>query len=518
MTTKIPWKWITRNVEPTIEKWITTPCSVVLIRGIRRVGKSSSVERVARKKNLSFINIYIKTNDEVVCQEIQTKLGLSSIVKIWDVGIKIVESIKTGKIIILEEIQNASDTLQVSLQEGIDKMAKEFMFSYDDWSKAGSLFLMGSLPEIVDAMIESRRHALYQRVTAKITVLPFNTKELCYLFKYFQLDQSPQLMLSFHTIFGSLPYLYFVAYQANLLHSSVTSQDLLESFFTSDLQKDCKDAGSFYSYQFGSEMAHALKAVELKNKKSEQVKYIEEKLNISTDRAWEMLQTLNQRYGVIKPVFHPMKKLEIDRFKIVDPIFIIAHSMEYFYNREDTHKSLPPNYISKLEIIEGAHLELWVQEILEDRYLLLSTNIFPHPDFPPEFICIEHSVRYDNKTPGSNKSEKDNANNYEIDLVISFPKTKRITFCSCKRSRAQVSQINLKSHVEQFCKHFPNGVGDRLHISNPSEWKSQYVHIYCIEDSNSDIPPETGVYYFSLQSLLDDFFKQIHIDDSDPEN
>jgi predicted AAA+ superfamily ATPase len=51
------WQWITRrSIEPTIEKWLHISSSVVLIRGQRRSGKSSTLKTCAKKLNKKSLN------------------------------------------------------------------------------------------------------------------------------------------------------------------------------------------------------------------------------------------------------------------------------------------------------------------------------------------------------------------------------------------------------------------------------------------------------------------------------
>jgi len=55
------WQWITRrSVEPTIEKWLHISSSVVLIRGQRRSGKSSTLKRCAKKLNKKVIELIVR--------------------------------------------------------------------------------------------------------------------------------------------------------------------------------------------------------------------------------------------------------------------------------------------------------------------------------------------------------------------------------------------------------------------------------------------------------------------------
>ncbi len=148
--THLPWPWISRIVEPTIEKWVKTSCSVVLIRGHRHCGKSSTVQRVCENLKIPYVIIYIKTNVRDIVEEFGFKLtgNKNSVQSIFEISDLILHHIREGKILILKEIQNCCDSLQVVLQEACDRMGYEIQHHYKHWKNAGSLFLMGSLPGI----------------------------------------------------------------------------------------------------------------------------------------------------------------------------------------------------------------------------------------------------------------------------------------------------------------------------------------------------------------------------------
>ena len=78
--------------------------------------------------------------------------------------------IKKGASLVLDEIQNASVNTQVSLQEALDSIAMEALHDPHSWRRAGSVIIMGSLPDAVDTMLEHHMAPLYHRIHAKVTV------------------------------------------------------------------------------------------------------------------------------------------------------------------------------------------------------------------------------------------------------------------------------------------------------------------------------------------------------------
>ncbi len=214
------WQWIERNIQAKIDNWAENAGAVILVRGHRRVGKTSSVVRAAKNyaqkhsiesdsmgvpKNLRILLVDVV--DSVVVDNARSLFGVP-IAGIFDVGLQIAVQIRDGNIVVIKEIQNASSSFQISLQRGIDFIAQMSMFDSDSWQKAGTLFLMGSIPGIVDAMVESNQSAIYRRVSGKVTVFPFNTVELIRLFRAFDLLSNPsslpnQLKVSFYPFFNS---------------------------------------------------------------------------------------------------------------------------------------------------------------------------------------------------------------------------------------------------------------------------------------------------------------------------
>ena len=138
-----PWQWITRSVEPTVEKWLHVSSSVVLIRGQRRSGKSSTLKRCAKKLNKKVIELFVRDDPVKLVEAAQAVFqqhndGQPLHVKgEFDIGNMIIKSIKNGYIVIIEEIQNASNSFQITLQQVCDTIAFDSLYCCREWEHAG---------------------------------------------------------------------------------------------------------------------------------------------------------------------------------------------------------------------------------------------------------------------------------------------------------------------------------------------------------------------------------------------
>lgn len=237
-----PSRWIvvSRNMQATVDKWVHTPASVILVRGHRRVGKSTIVTKSLEMHRKPFVTVYIASTDTDTLRNFQDKFQ-DPHVSLMQVGLKIAEKIQQGYSVVLEEMQNASSGIQISLQQGIDHLVYwSHTVSDDKYRRAGSLFLLGSISGMLDAMIESRKAALYQRVATKITILPFNTQEIYTLFSQYGLSNCPWMMLCLHTLFGGIPYGYYITHKAGLLHDQASRDAIVKKIFSSETPDDAE--------------------------------------------------------------------------------------------------------------------------------------------------------------------------------------------------------------------------------------------------------------------------------------
>jgi hypothetical protein len=418
-----------------VVKWINTPACVVVIRGHRRSGKSSTVKKIARQFNKKIIELFVSsdTNDFL-----KTSIIIFGTIGIqvrgaFEIGLAAVEAVKKGYIVIIEEMQNASQFVQLSLQQGIDNMAFKYMMYSSEWSTAGALFLMGSLP---DSMVESRIGALFQRITAKITVLPLDTLEMAILFNKFDITDT-SLMLSLHTIFGGKPFPYEIACKAKLLNgNNANIAVVIKQFFASELQSNFEDAADHLAKQLEKEYSLALKAVKQKTNKSEQ----EAKLNsdLKTNDAYHILyQDLYLRYGVIEPCYSVTNFKSIIKYDVTDPLSLLAMNGTCgSVRREDVLRDVCITDKALFEL-EGFHLERWIKEIAEDRRLLLNIASFPIPEVDLKKCVFTPKLVWDIK-------------DCEIDFIGSVLESNLLLLGSCKRNVEHVDHENLLAHLEKL--------------------------------------------------------------------
>jgi len=350
----------------------------------------------------------------------------------FDIGNLIIKSIKNGYIVIIDEIQNASNSFQVALQQVCDTIAFDSMYYCRKWEHAGCLFMMGSVPSLVDIIIENRRNPLFQRVSAKITVYQFDAIEMTQLFEHLGIS-NPSLQLSLHSIFGGKPHAYKIAYQAGLFQGDRTDmKDVVKEYFASELQNDVYDAKGYFELEFGATLAIAIKAVFDHKDKSTQVK------KAGNDGFQLLHNDLYCRYGVIQPCVKISNLSSIARYEVSDPLLNLIHGISSNdiaqIKREDVDR-VPQIPSHLIEIMEGLHFERWIKEIAQDRHLLCSTSCFPHLpcgmcDFTPKIVWDIKDV--------------------EIDILASHPVSNTLIYGSCKRNASKIDHKNLIEHVKKL--------------------------------------------------------------------
>ena len=68
----------------------------------------------------NLLHFIVAPDDSSFTKSVLSKLHITDTVPLLEFGVVIVEAVRNGAVVILDEIQNASPTLQVSLQRGID--------------------------------------------------------------------------------------------------------------------------------------------------------------------------------------------------------------------------------------------------------------------------------------------------------------------------------------------------------------------------------------------------------------
>lgn len=495
-------EWIPRNVELTIAKWMINPCSVVLIRGPRRIGKSSTVQKVASELLIQPITLYLVSDDNMMVSLTQNYFSrFHSIVHLFDVGMAIVLAVQQGQTVILDEIQNASNSLQVSLQYGIDYMAQQSLFHPLEWKNSGSLLLMGSVMSGVDDMIDNRKTPLYQRITAKITILSLNTSEMVDLFQKHNLLNNPIMMLLLQTLFRGRVHSYSIICKTDLLteHDEVVKRyNIINEVFASELQNDCIDGYSFSVGRYGHEIALALKAMCGKRNKGEQLAAIRDTLGKSLDEAFTFVDwVLHKRYHLVEPVYSVKNLKSVKRYLLLDPMINFAcstpNTIRHSPRREDILRAICPQFEEIFFGFERFFFERWICEIIEDRYLIAKIAPIPHISSESDIPRFLPKVDFDI------------AGDIEIDIIVSLPVSNIIVFGSCKRFPEHNDISGLRTH----CENFKNDscfseVLDELSLKSEN-LKEYLIHFNTSPCPSELLPTNANELIITLQELLQGF-------------
>jgi hypothetical protein len=512
------WPWFQRNVEGHVNELLRRPGTVLLVRGQRRVGKSSVIQHCLSNLNLEHKKLIVLQDDAsflAYCKHYLEK----DFDSIWALKDVFIDLLREGTTLVFEELQNASDIFQVFLQTLIDEIAYKRMHETPSWGKAGIIVLMGSLPNRVDEFVTSRRRPLYSRVKSRLSIQAFDTQEFCNVLKHFDITNA-SLILSLHTMFGGFPFLY-EEMEKHLYEPNIDRNELIKQFCASEHQMHVHIASSYLTDVFGDTIGDVLRyAMEgLKNVPKDgntkqpyknQLAKIKEKCNIDSDSAMRILkEELCGRFGVMELV-QRCTDGQLHSFQVTDPVIQFFQQV-VVPNRNITRPGLirELNYFSddQMDQLEGAHFETWVRDIIEDRYMTKALALLPHADFTFQDFC------------GINISPKtvfDGEKQAEVDFLASIPQRKILLVGSCKRNSSKTNHQNLRQHWENLAKipyTISKGIPKKEELSERG-WTVRYIHFCAFEDEagtlqrkilSSREATRDLIYGFTLAELLEDF-------------
>jgi hypothetical protein len=189
-------------------------------------------------------------------------------------------------------------------------------------------------------------------------------------------------------------------------------------------------------------MSVGLRAVHTCKELKLQIKEMEDKLpkNVAHNAYDILCNQLYHRYGVIAPQYSLKNLTKIHSFKIVDSMLnlTLANMDENIAKRQDIVRTSPIKAI-KLNQYEGFHLEEWIRDIVQDRYLIARAPPFPVL-FKETYLCTTTPHLIWDITKSS----------VEIDFLFGFPDVNMIVVGSCKRCVTKVNQNNLKNHWDNL--------------------------------------------------------------------
>lgn len=148
-----------------LEKWLRRPAVVVSV-----LGDVDGVVDSLRTANVDYVLVAIHPDEAETVRRISEVLGP---VGVWNMGRRIVERIREGTTVVLSDFGNVSKSLQISLQEGIDRMNYDSKFgAREEWAAAGNLLLVNSCSESASKLLYSYMAPLYRRVVATVVLPP----------------------------------------------------------------------------------------------------------------------------------------------------------------------------------------------------------------------------------------------------------------------------------------------------------------------------------------------------------
>jgi len=255
---------------------------------------------------------------------------------------------------------------------------------------AGCIVMTGSIPDKVDDILDRCTDPLFQRVHQKITILQFNTFEICRMFKHLYGGKklTGEFVLALFSLFGGRSHLYKQAWRSGLISDpeNFDRKLLVDALITKEYQGSNLDGYNRLELSEGMERALEVIAKCEGQEKKSQISEVKSKLGCSMDEAKIVLSRLHTQYALIQPIQNWDDLSRTETFVLSDVAVKTARMLSRFVTRreEDVSRSIE-DFDSELNRLEGQHFKVLVRRILEDTPI--KWRILPHADFDATIDC-----------------------------------------------------------------------------------------------------------------------------------
>ena len=485
------WEWVPRSVERKVRAIFVKHAFVLHVQGRRRIGKSSTVRRVASELQRLFL--FVTTGGNIVesfknaikdhgrepaeadspeLREILAKGQLAE--DNWDAMDIIRRIIELGGIVILDEIQRAETSFQVLLQAFIDSMQYKTLQKRSATANWGGLVFMGSEPTRVLEVLEGSHRPLYHRVTERVHIFPFLPHELQAMFEMHSIESS-QTKVMLYTLCGGVPLLYQHLCKDGRLHNAVHADEVLHSLYGGSSPFG-NDVANFYERELDAQESRIVRQVYRKpmstlsdvasavGKKPEDVRQIMNRL---------LEQNLVcSLYPISYSVATMSSQNYHERFRVSDNPICAFRTLYEEFGRQAMVASQPdPPMVdmSTLQTLEGAAFERWIPSIISDRPTESQSSPFPAYNYKGELMPVREQPRICVGT------------DVEIDLILVFLLHKTVVFGSSKRTYTYQSHADLHKKAAQFRRKIKDARASGCNSSAPKY--ADVLESYMIDES-----------------------------------
>lgn len=297
MLSQPEWRWFSRDLERDINETVTHAQQVgravwLYVRGRRQTGKTQTVIRLLEKLQK---HRYIKLVVGLELQNLTYGLGLDATCypDLLKVTQAMTDMILDGVVIAIDEIQNASLTLQQLLQGVIDTVKGKV---FQDRRVEGGLILLGSKPPSTDELVEGAGKPLWHRMTHHRTVTEFLPYEMERVFSHFNI-RSGKSKVMIMVLTGSFPQLL-----ERLAVENVMNDAIHEKVGTAikAILKGTTELVDFLESEFGEPWTTIARIAICGKSPGDVLSDIEKKLPGEALSIATKLRLLDMRYGVIR--------------------------------------------------------------------------------------------------------------------------------------------------------------------------------------------------------------------------
>lgn len=415
----------------------------VVITGRRRIGKTELIQEFVKKNNKEYLYFFVtKKRSTNLLREFNNQFNQKrkseAIFLDWDSFIKeLLEfCLQNEVILIFDEFQEF-----LKIDDSVFSIFQKHWDKYQNINKGKlNLIVSGSYISMMEKIFYSTKEPLYGRTTKKIKLREFNFKTVQNILKDHltkgEKEVSITKLLSFYTVFGGIPYYYYLIEKEEIFKNNLDS--IIENLILKSDGILHNEGKEVLTKEFGSEYSSYFAVLESISLGYNTFSLIQKYTGLNNGFLLRLLQTLSSHYQIIKkekPLFPNNKK--VNRYKILNN-FISFWFKYIFFNQ------------SILELDETTAISNKIQNEIKSQ---MGTE---YEKFCIEYILdIEnnHSDDLNNETYKIFKQEnileigKWWDKNGEIDIVLRT-ETDRIILIECKLTAQQITEKSVEKLIE----------------------------------------------------------------------
>ncbi len=433
----------------------------VIVKGIRRIGKTRIILEMLKQKNYAYIFIPKDKTTGSFLEETSNELNIPKFTKITDFLRYVFDKYE---FVFMDEFQNFT-YLDKSTYSDMQKLLDEFKRD----GKKICIFVAGSSYSLMNKIFSDYSKALYGRRDIEITLGELDIIDIFKLLDDLGIKDF-QDKIKFWSVFGGIPKFYELVE----ILSPNSFEEFIEITFSTNFRSWLDEGNTILKSEFGGEYKTYYTVMEAIAYGKTKLSEISSVFGNNATQTNRYLTMLRKEYNLVMradPLISRKSRLGTYATKnnFFNFWFRFVKKHESYHEQKRT-KEIVEFFKENFNSYLGAAFELLCKELLKENIIM------------PSCAFTKTGRQW-----GHIKEKPKGQNAYEIDIVALNEKTKEILFCECKwknkvnaekvlaelKEKAQHVQWNnqkRKEHYAVFAKSFSKKV------------KEENVHCFDLKD------------------------------------